>query len=203
MNRLTRWDASRSTLRGGEPSRGPSTAEHGRLTVAGHRHPAPEEGPLNRILVIGAVVVAAAAIATAAVSAASGAAARPSAARTLQLTFQSTFSKTFEQAPQGESAGDLSVFGGTLRSGGKAVGRFQADCVHLSAHHSQCSLTGVFHGDQVTAVPAYGKGFSGTQPVARYPITGGTGSFQNARGYIVEQDTGPASGRLTVHLTGR
>lgn len=159
---------------------------------------------MKRILAFSVPLAVAATIALAlAASASSGAAGSGRGATTLHLTFHTSFAQTFEQPPQGESAGDLSVFGGSLRSGGKAAGRFQAECVHVSSDHSQCSLTGAVRGGQIAAVPAYGKGLSGTQPVSRYPIVGGTGSFQNARGYIVEQDTGPGSGRLTIHLTGR
>jgi hypothetical protein len=173
------------------------------LTVVRHRQLAPlKEDTLKHILAISVALAAAAAIATA-VAASSGASVSGSGATTLHLTFQTSFAKTFEQPPQGESAGDLSVFGGSLRSGGKAAGKFQAECVHVSSDHSQCSLTGAVRGGQIAAVPAYGKGFSGTQPVSRYPIVGGTGSFQNARGYIDEQDTGPGSGRLTIHITAR
>jgi hypothetical protein len=157
---------------------------------------------LKRILAISAVLATAAAVVLG-ISASSGASASSGRATTLNLTFHTTFAQTFEQAPQGESAGDLSVFGGSLSRGGKSVGKFQAECIHLSSDHSQCSLTGAVSGGQIAAVPAYGKGFSGTQPVSRYPVVGGTGAFQDARGYIVEQDTGPAAGRLTVHLTAR
>jgi hypothetical protein len=158
---------------------------------------------MKRILGISVPLVVAAATAIAiAVAASSGASASGGGATTLHMTFQSSFNQTFEQPPKGESAGDLSVFGGSLRSGGKAVGKFQAECVHVSSDHSQCSLTGALRGGQIAAVPAYGKGFSGTEPVSRYPIVGGTGTYQNARGYIVEQDSGPGSGRLTIHLTG-
>jgi hypothetical protein len=156
---------------------------------------------MKRILAISVPLAAAAAIAIA-VATTSGASASGGGATTLHMTFQTSFNQTFEQPPQGESAGDLSVFGGSLRSGGKAVGKFQAECVHVSSDHSQCSLTGAIGGGQIAAVPAYGKDFSGTQPVSTYPIVGGTGTYQNARGYIVEQDTGPGSGRLTIHLTG-
>lgn len=151
--------------------------------------------------ILAPLVVAAAAIAIA-VAASSGASASRGEVTTLHLTFQSSFNQTFEQPPKGESAGDLSVFGGSLRSGGKAAGKFQAECVHVSSNHSQCSLTGALPGGQIAAVPAYGKGFSGTEPVSRYPIVGGTGAYQSARGYIIEQDSGPGSGQLTIHLTG-
>jgi hypothetical protein len=157
---------------------------------------------LKRILAISVAAATIAALAIA-LSASGGASASGSGARTLHLTFQTSYAQTFEQPPEGESAGDLSVFGGTLRSGGKAAGKFQAECVHVSSTHSQCSLTGAVHGGQIAAVPAYGPGFSGTQPVSRYPIVGGTGAFQNARGYIVEQDTAQDSGSLTIHLTSR
>jgi hypothetical protein len=155
---------------------------------------------VKRFLAVSVPVAAAIAFA---ISASSGASASGGGATTLHLTFQTSYAKTFEQPPQGESAGDLSVFGGALRSGGKSAGKFQAECVHVSSDHSQCSLTGAIRGGQIAAVPAYGKGFSGTQPVSRYPIAGGTGSYQNARGYIDEQDTGPGSGRLTIHIAAR
>jgi hypothetical protein len=142
------------------------------------------------------------AAATIAISvAASGGAAAHDRATTLDLQFHTTFAQTFEQAPAGESAGDLSVFGGNLRRAGKPAGRFQAECVHVSSDHSQCSLTGAVAGGQIAAVPAYGKDFSGTGATSRYPIVGGTGAYLNARGYIVEHDTGPGDGRLTIHLT--
>ena len=155
---------------------------------------------MKRIFAIPALAAVAVAVVVAA-SASTGASASRSGA-TLHLTFHSTFAQTFEQPPQGESAGDVSTFGGTLHSGGKPAGNFQAECIHVSSDHSQCSLTGAVHGGQIAAVPAYGKGFSGTQPTSTYPIVGGTGTFQNAGGYIVEQDTGPGDGKLTVHLTG-
>jgi hypothetical protein len=137
------------------------------------------------------------------VAASGGASARGPAAHTLDLAFHTTFAQTFEQAPAGESAGDLSVFGGNLRNAGRPAGKFQAECVHVSSDHSQCSLTGAVAGGQIAAVPAYGKDFSGTGAVSRYPIVGGTGAYQNAHGYIVEHDTGPGDGRLTIHLTSR
>jgi hypothetical protein len=154
---------------------------------------------MKRFLAVPVVLAAAIAVVIGA-SASSGASASGHGATTLHLTFRTSFAKTFEQPPEGESAGDLSVFGGNLRSGGKPAGKFQAECVHVSSDHSQCSLTGSVRGGQIAAVPAYGKGFSGTQPVSRYPIVGGTGSYQSARGYIDEQDTGQGSGRLTIHI---
>lgn len=156
---------------------------------------------MKRILTL-AIPLAAATIAVT-IAASGGASAHDRAATTLNLTFHTTFAQTFEQAPAGESAGDLSVFGGNLRSAGKPAGKFQAECVHVSSDHSQCSLTGAVAGGQIAAVPAYGKGFSGTGAVSRYPIVGGTGAYQNAHGYIVEHDTGPGDGRLTIHLTSR
>ena len=155
---------------------------------------------MKRIPIISAAIAATAIMTAVAMS--SGASASDRAATTLQLTFHTTFAQTFEQAPKGESAGDISVFGGTLLRANEPAGKFQAECIHLSSDHSQCSLTGALPGGQITAVPAYGKDFSGTQPVSRYPIVGGTGIYQNARGYIDEKDTAQNSGRLTIHVLG-
>jgi len=94
-----------------------------------------------------------------------------------------TFTSQIDNAPSGPSAGDAFTFTGTLV--GQRNGTEQGSCTFVTATSAQCSISAFFADGQLV--------FNGTLPFDQtdfqIPLTGGTGEFSRARGYV------------TVHVT--
>jgi hypothetical protein len=94
-----------------------------------------------------------------------------------------TFTSQIDNAPSGPSAGDAFTFTGTLV--GQRNGTEQGSCTFVTATRAQCSISAFFADGQLV--------FNGALPFDQtdfqIPLTGGTGEFSRARGFV------------TVHVT--
>jgi hypothetical protein len=118
---------------------------------------------------------------------------------TMRLTLLKQFFHSVDQAPRGNSVGDVQIFGGELIGGGHRRGRLQAYCVVISATNQECSFTYALHGGQLAALVGYGRGFSGSHS-SRDPIAGGSGVYAGARGEISDREVSAQKDRLVIRL---
>lgn len=98
----------------------------------------------------------------------------------------------------GFSMGDLDVSTATLIHAGKVVGRFDGTCqvTRLARTADElCTQTLKLRGGEIAATGVVTSTQSGPAPFA-WAITGGTGRFAAAQGYVQVQP-----GNRTVHLT--
>jgi hypothetical protein len=138
---------------------------------------------------------------------ASGATAQDATPRT--LTFKtlekgSTFKHVRNTKPKSEranSTGDVIVFTNPLADGGKVVGKLYADCTTTEGARDFLRST-----TTCTAVAALQDGTLTLQanskpsvPTTTGAVTGGTGTYANARGVFVAENVG---GNLTITLAG-
>jgi hypothetical protein len=89
-----------------------------------------------------------------------------------------TFTSQVDNAPSGPSAGDAFTFTGTLA--GRRSGTEQGSCTFVTATTSQCSISAFFANGELV--------FEGALPFDKtdfqIPLTGGTGEFSRARGFV-------------------
>jgi len=112
----------------------------------------------------------------------------------LTLRHDGAFNKV-DQPPTGTSAGDESIFTGSMLSHGKKRGELQGYCVNLTVQRVECSESVGLPGGQLALQGGFGKGNTGAAA-----IVGGTGAYANARGDIAERQAGPAKESWTVRL---
>jgi hypothetical protein len=107
---------------------------------------------------------------------------------TIKARSQIERAQVIDNAPTGDSAGDLLVFTeGLFDSHGKRIGSDAASCVRLFDQTSLCTGTYKLAGGQLM-VQLLQPGPTGTYDQA---ITGGTGRFAGARGTVtVAQQSG-------------
>lgn len=150
---------------------------------------------------ISITVVLIAAIFVVAVVTASGKSADPSRHETIHVTAKLTNQKFVDEAPEGQSPGDVALASGKLiRSGGsKIVGRVLFDCVNIPPQHGECSLTLALPGGHLAVLASFGKGFTGNAS-GTDPIVGGTGSYRNAGGYMHTREVSQNTQKFTIHL---
>jgi hypothetical protein len=116
------------------------------------------------------------------------------------VTFKATSkvdqAKIVDNAPAGDSPGDLLVFTEKLfNARGKQIGTDAASCVRLFDETSLCTGVYKLHGGQVM-VQLIQPGPTGTYDQA---VTGGTGRYEGARGRVrVAQN--PNGDRFTFKL---
>jgi hypothetical protein len=91
-----------------------------------------------------------------------------------------------DNPPKGTSAGDLLMFTATISSGGKPFGRYVGNCAYVTKTEIFCSID----------MHVFGQGrieFAGelsTQAAdAVFPVTGGSGPYALARGYLTNHQT--------------
>lgn len=91
-----------------------------------------------------------------------------------------------DNPPKGTSAGDLLVFTAAVSSGGQPVGRYVGNCTYVTKTEIFCSID----------FNVYGQGrieFAGElstqEPDAVFPVTGGSGRYALARGYLTNHQT--------------
>ena len=137
--------------------------------------------------VIGAVIVGAAGLAFG-----SGDVSSP---QTIHAVFAGTESKVLDSSPSGPSLGDTQVVSGRILEGGKAVGRAAFDCtVHRG--FVACEGAGKVSGGQVAF---QGISWNNTNRHV-WAITGGTQTYDNARGSIVIQDVSARRSKVTINV---
>lgn len=123
-------------------------------------------------------------------------------AKTFALEGQQTILHVVDQAPTGDSAGDIGVLGGDLTRNRKPAGKYQGYCVQIDAdNHSQCQFTFALPEGQLVIVTGYGPGINGDE-VTREAIVGGTGAYAKARGYAEGRETGEGTIEEIIHLAG-
>lgn len=115
---------------------------------------------------------------------------------TLKATSKVTKAQIVDNAPAGDSAGDLLVFTEDLfNARGKQIGSDAATCVRLFDATSLCTGVYKLRGGQVM-VQLLQPGPSGTYDQA---VTGGTGRFEGARGRVRVAQS-PKGDRFTFKL---
>jgi len=126
-----------------------------------------------------------------------GAPAGSATGRVVRVYEHDTQQTAVDLGDKGESAGDLFIYSGDVfnHKGGKNLGRAAGQCLTVSAGsahaESICSVHVTLAGGKIT-----GEGLFNTADVfggklVTFPITGGTGVYQNARGrgtVVVPQD---------------
>ena len=149
---------------------------------------------------IGAMVaVAAAAVVAGAAGWASGAA-DISAPQTMRFTAVFKQSHTVDVDPAGPSLGDYQVGSGVIRHAGKSVGSFAISCLVDAVGgggHFTGNCTG--WGKLAAGYLTFAGQTDGTDHHVD-AVTGGTGSYRNARGLIRLTDLSPTKSRAVVEL---
>jgi allene oxide cyclase len=147
----------------------------------------------NRLAIIPLAAAGASAVALIAASPHPAHATTPSG--DVATTARITSAHRVDLPPHGPSVGDMTTFGGRLLGPG-LTGRYQAYCVSVSRSAQECSLTFVAPGGKITAQALYGQGAT-----ALTPITGGSGTYADARGDISEREIhNGREVRLVFHL---
>jgi hypothetical protein len=113
------------------------------------------------------------------------------ATTTLHLTEKQTFQHYVDKGSKGESAGDIRTFGGTVFQAGKPVGHDRIRCVVGATCSAQVWIAG---GSLIS------RAFVARGPSFTAKITGGTGTFNGARGTVAV--AGGAISHYTVRLAG-
>ena len=140
-----------------------------------------------------------------------GASSRPgiTTARTFTVLAHATGFKMINVDGKGIGPGDYVVERWTLRRGGTLAGRLNDQCTinfnQAPSHPTAlCSFAFTLTGTgEITADGSvvFAPAPEGFRPVPfTLPVTGGTGSFQNARGQIRVKFLGVADARFTFHL---
>ncbi|MDX6707504.1 MAG: hypothetical protein QOF69_3515 [Solirubrobacteraceae bacterium] len=139
-------------------------------------------------------LVAAAGVAAFVVSAsASG-----STSRTIALVHDQTSFSAPDNPSRAPAGGDRFAFTNDDFAGHKKVGRDQISCMAVSGSSAQCSASFLLHRGVIEA--------AGALPLNKNPkvvvlaITGGTGRFAGARGFIRSTELTQTRSALTIHL---
>jgi hypothetical protein len=149
------------------------------------------------------IVTAVAAIALAlAVVEASGESGHRVRHKTIHVDARLTAEKHVDQAPQGDSPGDVALASGNLLApdSTRKVGHVVLDCVNIPPHYGECSITFALHGGHIASLGSFGPGFSGDTS-GNDPVIGGTGIYRKARGYVHTQEGSGNAQKYTIHLT--
>jgi allene oxide cyclase len=102
--------------------------------------------------------------------------------RTIRVVERATTDATTDNAPTGDSPGDVLTFGNALfdEANSQQVGTNQGYCVRIKAGESwECTWTSFFDEGQITVAGPFFDTRNST-----LTITGGTGAFDNARGQM-------------------
>jgi hypothetical protein len=146
-----------------------------------------------RLIFFSALVVAASLLAVAGTAAGGS-----GGSTTLNLTGIVTgFHTALDAKPAGPSPGDIGYTNGTVYEHGKRIGRFQGVCTTLPQSSQQCSFTLGLPAGQLILESGYGPGFN-TGSVALEAVTGGTGTYDGARGQGRDREI--TDTKLAFHL---
>lgn len=112
-------------------------------------------------------------------------------ARTIVVQVPPGQVRVIDLGPKGESQADLRIANGALYSKGQRIGRFDIVCVETDPEvagglvATQCTATWSLPGGQVTTQAASRRRTIKSPPLDhQQAITGGTGTFRNARGQV-------------------
>ena len=133
----------------------------------------------------------------------------PQGERHLQLVARGIEARTVDLGSQGHSHGDMRIYSATLfdAASGRRMGESHGVCLITdpanqageSLHFTQCTLTAILPGGQITAQYARGRPHIGSRSVSNNwaaAITGGTGIYETVRGQIISRPRG-----RDLHLT--
>jgi len=114
----------------------------------------------------------------------------PVPALVLHLREVDTAVNQVDNPPKGTSAGDLITFVARVSSSGKRVGREVGNCAYVTRTEIFCSVDFDMWGQG--RIELAGE-LSTQKPDSVFPITGGSGRFTLARGYLTNHQTATAS----------
>jgi len=147
------------------------------------------------------VVIAVAALVVGVAIPAAGSSGHNGQERTFRVTATVSEGSQIDLGTPGPSLGDELVFSGPLLQGATQVGHQGAVCttVSLARQEAQCIATYSFSGGQITAQAVIILGSAAPYEVA---ITGGTGTYEGAKGEIHVLPATPTNpkGILTFHV---
>ncbi|MEU0004696.1 hypothetical protein ABZ079_10435 [Streptomyces sp. NPDC006314] len=120
------------------------------------------------------------------------------------LTARPTQINNVDVPPPGNSQGDELIVTGDLIRSSATVGRFDEVCTvtrtgPTDTSDLQCQLTLSLPGGQITVQGVFAIGSAGPGDIT-LAITGGTGLYRTAHGFIHAVNTNSAETQLTVHL---
>lgn len=160
-------------------------------------------GVITRVIPAALAASVAAAIAAGGVAAASAGTAANTGSETIKVVTRDQATNFVDNAPSGDSVGDIGIFDQTISRGGRPYGHGALYFVetHKAATESDDSFeaTGSFilpRGE----ISAQGQIRAQARRVT-IPITGGTGAYRDVRGYItsINNQTGSTT---VLHLIG-
>jgi hypothetical protein len=153
---------------------------------------------MKRLLVIAALV--ALAISVIAVTTSAGAKRKPAAVKTIHLIEHATTDTTTDTEAPGDSVGDILTFANDVFNAAntKKVGTDNGFCIRTVAPGAyECVLTNFLARGQITVE---GPFFDTKNSV--WAITGGTGAYKNARGWMeLKSRAGGTEFDFIYHLT--
>ncbi|MFI1169689.1 hypothetical protein ACH4UM_40640 [Streptomyces sp. NPDC020801] len=129
----------------------------------------------------------------------------PGAEEVFNLTAKPTQVQNVDVPPPGAGQGDQLIVTGDLVRSAVTVGRFDEVCttVRTGSNNSsdlQCQITLSLPQGQITVQGVFGISASGPGDIT-LAITGGTGSYRAARGFIHAVSTSGVETEVTVHIT--
>jgi hypothetical protein len=126
--------------------------------------------------------------------------ASPFGKKTFTLEGHQTTVQLVDQAPTGDSGGDIGVLAGDLTRDGQPAGKYQGYCVQIDTdNHSQCTFTYALPEGQLVIATGYGPGIN-ADDVTQEPIVGGTGTYTKARGHAEGHETGQDTFEEVIRL---
>lgn len=126
-----------------------------------------------------------------------GSAEQAQSSATIRVQSELTAMNRVDNAPAGESAGDLFVFTERLSRGGRRIGRITRSCVLVQPPALfECTFTAALAGGRLAVseqADLTKKAFTGA-------ITGGTGRYRRARGTVLVNVVGEGREVITFHV---
>jgi hypothetical protein len=153
------------------------------------------------------------AAALAVVSAASAAASPPGGPQadghrteTIRLTARQAQSQSLDLGTKGLSLGDELVIAEDLYSGGRKIGDHSVVCTYIRVQPGdvqlQCVGTFALPEGQITSQALlHLKGQATPAPAVDIALTGGSGAYSTARGYVHTVAAGGTERQVTFHIT--
>ncbi|MFE2444529.1 allene oxide cyclase barrel-like domain-containing protein [Streptomyces melanosporofaciens] len=120
------------------------------------------------------------------------------------LTARPTQTNSVDVAPPGNSQGDQLIVAGDLLRSNVTVGRFDETCTvtrtsPMDSSDLQCQITLSLSEGQITVQGVFAITGAGPGDIT-LAITGGTGRFRTAHGFIHAVNSSNTETQLTVHL---
>ena len=148
---------------------------------------------MKRLVITGIAAVASLAL----VAGANGDGKRPTGSKTIRLQAKLASIQPVDNAPAGESAGDLLVFAANLSEQGRQIGEITESCALVTPPALyQCTAT--------ASLPKGTLAIAGrpdlSKEVSKGAITGGTGGYRRARGTVRTERLSETTERITFRI---